>query len=227
VIIEVVPDVWRVPGADLRMPGGVKMPLASTVFRVSPRDLVVYSPVRFDDDTAAAIDGLGTVAHIVAPNRLHHMYAAAAAARWPDAMVHAAPGLREKQPELEIDRELPDEIDPAFELELIGGAPGISECVMFHRPSSTLACADLVFNVTQPANARTRFVLAMMGAGGRTLRMSRFWRLARKDKDAIRASLDRVLAWPIARVVPCHGEVAELTSAELAPRLSHAAGRAP
>jgi hypothetical protein len=227
VIIEVVPDVWRVPGADLKMPGGVKMPIAATVFRVSPRDLVVYSPVRFDDDTAAAIDRLGTVAHIVAPNRLHHMYASVAAARWPDAVVHAAPGLREKQPELKIDRELPAEIDPAFELELIAGAPGISECVMFHRPSSTLACADLVFNVTQPANARTRFALAIMGAGGRTLRMSRFWRLARKDKDAIRASLDRVLAWPIARVVPCHGEVAELTSAELAPRLARGYGGTP
>jgi len=227
VIEEVAPDVWRVPGRDLRMPGGVKMPIASTVFRVSPRDLVVYSPVRIDDDTAAAIDALGTVRHIVAPNRLHHMYAAAAAARWPDAVVHAAPGLRDKQPELDIDHELPGEIDPAFDVELIGGAPGISECVMFHRPTSTLACADLVFNVTQPANARTRFVLAVMGAGGRTLRMSRFWRFARKDKGAIRASIDRVLAWPIARVVPCHGEVAELTSAELAPRLARGYGGTP
>src|SRR5262249_46998696 len=149
------------------------------------------------------------------------------AERWPDAVVHAAPGLREKRPELDIDRELPGDVDPAFELELIGGAPGISECVMFHRPSGTLACADLVFNVTQPANARTRFARAIMGAGGRTLRMSRFWGFARKDRGAARASIDRVLAWPIARVVPCHGEVAEITAGELGPKLSRVYGGTP
>jgi len=226
-IEPIAPDVWRVPGADLRMPGGVKMPLAATVFRVAPKNLVVYSPVRFDDDTAAAIDALGTVAHIVAPNRLHHMYAPAAAARWPTAVVHAAPGLREKRAELKIDRELPGEIDAALDVELVGGAPGISECVVFHRASGTLACADLVFNVTQPANARTRFVLALMGAGGRALRMSRFWGFARKDRDAAHASIERVLAWPIARVAPCHGEVAEISSSELAPKLSRLYRGAP
>ena len=117
----------------------------------------------------------------------------------------------------------------ASTLSAVGSAPFrlIRDGHQFHRPSSTLACADLVFNVTQPANARTRFALAIMGAGGRTLRMSRFWRFARKDKDAIRASLDRVLAWPIARVAPCHGEVAELTSAELAPRLARGYGGTP
>jgi hypothetical protein len=81
-----------------------------------------------------------------------------------------------------------------------------------------------VFNVTEPANLRTRFVLSMMGSGGRTLKQSRFWSLARKDRAAARASIERILAWPIARVVPCHGDVCAITSGELAPRLNRAYG---
>ena len=67
-IYEVAPDVWRVPGPDLRLPGGVRMPLASTVIRVADRKLVVFAR-RLDDERAAAIEALGTVAHVVAPNR--------------------------------------------------------------------------------------------------------------------------------------------------------------
>jgi hypothetical protein len=33
VIIEVVPDVWRVPGADLKMPGGTSGELAPKLSR--------------------------------------------------------------------------------------------------------------------------------------------------------------------------------------------------
>jgi hypothetical protein len=224
VIEEVAADVWRVPGDDLRLPGGVRMPLASTVFRVADRKLVVYSPIAFSPEAIAAIEALGAVAHIIAPSRLHHMHVTAAAERWPDALVHAAPGVAAKRKDLDIDHELPGEVDPALEAELIGGAPAISECVVFHRATGTLACADFVFNVTRPANARTRFVLALMGAGGRTLRQSRFWRFARRDRAAARASIDRLLGWPIARVVPCHGEPCEIGAAELAPKLSRAYG---
>jgi hypothetical protein len=63
-----------------------------------------------------------------------------------------------------------------------------------------------------------------MGAGGRTLRQSRFWRFARRDRTAARRSIDRILAWPIERIVPCHGEACELTPGELAPRLNRAYG---
>jgi hypothetical protein len=77
----------------------------------------------------------------------HHRHVAAAVTRWPQAILHAAPGLADKLRDLKIDRGAA-EIDPALDIELVGGAPSISECVLFHRPSGTLACADFVFNVT-------------------------------------------------------------------------------
>jgi hypothetical protein len=225
-------DIWHVPGPSLRMPGGVMMPLASTVIRLSGGSLVVYSPVRFDDATAGAIDAIGPVEHIIAPNRLHHLHAGAAAARWPRARVHAPAGVRDKQPGLRIDHELGDHAvgdaawRGAIEIAHIAGAPKIDEYVAFHRPSGTLVCADLVFHINRPANLRSRAVFAMMGVGGGRLAQSRAWSWLGRDRDAARGSLARILAWPIAQIAPCHGEPCAITSAELAPRFTRLAGRA-
>ena len=222
-------DVWQVHGPGLRMPGGAVIPTSSTVIRLPDRSLLVYSPIDFDDAAAAALDGAGEVAHLVVPSRLHHLFAGAAKARWPRATVHAAPGVAEKQPALAIDRELGGGGDgapwgDAVASELIGGAPKANEVVLFHRPSGTLVCADLLFHVTRPANLRTRMVLAMMGTGGGRLAQSRAWRVLRKDRDAARASVARLLEWPIARVAPCHGEPAEIDGAGLAGHMTRLCG---
>ncbi|HLL21236.1 MAG TPA: hypothetical protein VK427_03845, partial [Kofleriaceae bacterium] len=98
----------------------------------------------------------------------------------------------------------------------IEGAPRIGETVLFHRPSGTLVCADFLFNVTEPANTITKVVLAAMGTGGRRLAQSRAWKLLRKDKAALRTSIERVLAWPIQRVAMCHGHPVEVDAAGIA-----------
>lgn len=219
------PDLWRIDAAPLRLPGRLRLPVASTVIRLPDRTLLVYSPVRVDDVTAAALAAEGEVAHIVAPNLLHHLYVGPLAERFPRAIIHAAPGLAAKRPDLRIARELGTP-DPAWgdavDAVLIDGAPRINEAVLFHRPSGTLVCADLLFNVTRPENLATRMILAATGAGGRKLAQSRMWTLAVRNRDAARASLDRILAWPIERVAPVHGEVAEIDAAGLAPLLSRA-----
>lgn len=228
-------DIWQVQGPGLSMPGGFVLPASSTVIRLPDRSLLVYSPIAFDDAAAAAIAAAGEVAHIVVPSRLHHLFAAAAKARWPRATVHAAPGVAEKQPALAIDRDLGGDLGgalgaggapwgDAIGLELIGGAPKASEVVLFHRPSGTLVCADLLFHITRPANLSTRLVLAMMGVGGGRVAQSRAWRFLRKDRGAARASVARMMEWPIARLAPCHGEPAEIDAAGLAGHMTRLCG---
>jgi hypothetical protein len=214
------PDLWQVPAAPLRLPGGVQMPLAAIVIRLSDGGLVIYSPAAFDDAQAAAIDALGPVAHLVAPSLLHHLHLGAAAARWPAATVHGAPGLAAKRSALPIARELGEPVwGDAIDIELIRGAPSFNEAVLFHHPSGTLVCADFVFHITQPANLRTRFALALTGTGGRDLRQSRLWRFAVKDRAAAAASIERILGWPIAQLAPVHGEPLAVDAAALAARL--------
>jgi hypothetical protein len=223
---EIATDVWRIEGPVLRMPGGVKVPASSTVIRLPDRSLLVYAPVAFDDATAAAIDAAGEVAHIVAPNLYHHLSLAVAAARWPRATVHLAPGLAEKERGLPAGRAIAggERVwGDAIEAELIGGTPKINEVVLLHRPSGTLVCADLVFHMGPPANLRSRLAFAMMGVGGRAAQ-SRMWSFLRKDRAAARASVDRMVSWPIARLVTCHGAPIELDAAGLAEKMTRLYG---
>jgi hypothetical protein len=227
---QISEDVWHVVGPALRMPGGVTMPLRSTVIRLPDRSLVIYSPIAFDAKAVASIEAVGEVAHLIAPNRWHHLFVAAAAQRWPRAIVHGAPGLAVQRPELRIDKQLGDG-EPAwrdaFEVEVVGGVPKLSEAVVLHRPSGTLVCADLVFHIPRPANLRTRFVLAMMGVGGGRLAQSRGWRWLRQSRAEARRSIDRILDWPIARVAPCHGPACEIDSRALGAVLARVYGGVP
>lgn len=229
-LVSIASGVWQLPTAELmKFPGGLRMPLASTVVRLPDRSLLLYSPIALDDASAAALAAEGEVAHIVAPSLIHHLHAKAAAEQYPKATLHIASGLATKNPALAGAREIGDTgagagWGDAIEAQQICGAPKLAETVLFHRPSGTVMCADLLFNVTTHANFMTRVILGMTGTGGKQLAQSRMWKYGVRDRAAARASLDRVLAWPIERVVPCHGEAAVIDSASLAPKLFRAYG---
>jgi hypothetical protein len=216
------PDLWHVQGPDVGLPGGARLPVYATVARLADRTLAIYSPCKLDEGMAAAIEREGEVAHVIAPNLLHHLYAGEALARWPRATLHAPPGLAAKRPDLPPARSLHDAAPPwqsTFDTLAIAGAPKVEETVLLHRASGTLVCADFVFNVTAPANLMTKLVLATTGTGGRELRQSRAWKLFAKDKAATRAAVAQLLAWPIRQVAPVHGPATEIDGAALAPRL--------
>jgi hypothetical protein len=229
-LTSVAPDVWQVRAPAMKMPGGFRMPIASTLVRLPDRSLLLYSPVPLSADAVAAISAQGEVAHIVAPSLWHHLYAKAAREQFPRAMLHGAPGLAAKRTDLTFDRELPT-IDPAWggvlSAVVIGGAPKLNEAVLFHRPSETLLCADLAFNLSRPANMMSRIVFAMTGVGGGKLAQSRVWKLAVKDRAAARASLDEVLGWSIQRIAPVHGDPIAIDQAELARVMTRAYGGLP
>jgi hypothetical protein len=225
-LIPIAHDLWHVQAPAMRLPGGVRMPVASTLMRVADGSLLLYSPVPLDNDDVRAIGQLGEVRHLIAPSLWHHLHVAAARERFDRARVHAAPGLASKRADLHIDHELGDEAQPwgeAIELCTIAGAPKLNEVVLLHRPSGTLVCADLVFNITRPENFVSRMLFSLTGVNGQ-LAQSRVWKAAVRDRAAARASIERLLAWPIARIAPCHGGVVAIDAAALAPKLSRAYG---
>lgn len=224
----VATDVWQLPATELsKFDGGLRMPLASTVVRLPDKTLLLYSPIPLDDEAVAALAAEGEVAHIVAPSLIHHMHAKAATERFPRATLHVTPGLAAKVPAL-TGRELDGAgWGDSVESILIAGAPKLNETVLFHRPSGTLMCADLLFNITSHANFMTTLILKMTGTGGKELAQSRVWKMAVKDRGAARASLDRVLALPLQLVLPCHGESIAVDAATLAPKLARAYGGVP
>jgi hypothetical protein len=132
---------------------------------------------------------------------------------YPSARVFGAPGLREKLAGARIDEVLADEPPDAWAADLdqilVTGAPSLNEVVFLHRASRTLVCLDLCFNVRESASLVTRAFMRANGAWGR-FGPSRIFRFAvMKDRRAMRASIDRILAWDFDRVTVAHGEILE------------------
>jgi hypothetical protein len=212
-------DVWHIEVLPMSMPGGVKIPLASTVIRTSA-GVIVYSPGRFDDTQLGAIEALGEITHIIAPNLSHHLFAGKAHERWPKAKLYGAPGLSAKRKDLTFTGELATgPLVDGIEVVVIDGVPRMNEAVLFHRPTGTLVCADWLFNITKPANALTRFALSLTGVNGKTLKQSRVWGWTVKDKAAAAASRDLIFEWPIQHVAPVHGEPVDVDRDHLKPVL--------
>ncbi len=193
----------------IRLSPGFELPLRSTVVALASGGLAVISPVDFDDASAARLEALGPVEHIVAPNLLHHLFVAKAAARWPSAKVHVAPGLTAKRPDLRPHHTLGDGgLPPDLEGVLVEGAPALGETVLLHRASRTLVVTDLVFHVLEPRGLLTPLILWLVGARG-ALAQSRALRFVTKDRAAAGRSARAILGLDFDRLVPAHGAIVE------------------
>ena len=197
--------------SELKLGFGFILPIRSTVLVQSNGEVTIVSPIRFDEAISAAIDALGPVTRILAPNKFHHLFLGKAAKRWPSARVHAAPGLAEKRKDLEIHEVLATgtgSLGPDLSWVEMEGSPAVREIVVVHKPSRTLVVTDLVFNVTEPRGFMTGIILRIMGTYGR-LAQSRLVRLATKDRAKAAASVRRLLELDFDRLLVAHGDVIE------------------
>jgi hypothetical protein len=184
-----------------------------TVVRLSRGGLWLCSPVAIDDELAEALDALGPVAHLVGPNRLHHLYLAPARERYPEAELHLAPGLGDKRPELTPAHTLSSNVPRSWEADMdqrvLDGVPMFNEVAFLHRPSRTLILTDHLFHLDDgcPPSARVLgFVLGVRRAPGFPLDARLFFV---RDREALARSLADVLAWDSDRIILTHGSIVE------------------
>jgi hypothetical protein len=150
VLVPVAEDVWTVAGEPILYPG-IAFPTQMVVVRLQDGGLWLNSPVERTPAIAAAVDALGPVRALVCPNSFHHLFAGPWQAAFPEAELHAAPGLAKKRDDLRIDSELVDEV-PALWREVLDqrcfrGNRLMEEFVFLHRPSRTLMITDLLVNL--------------------------------------------------------------------------------
>jgi hypothetical protein len=205
-------DLWAID-QPLRV-GGLELGARTCLVRLADGGLLVHAPGPRTAALRGEIEALGPVRALIAPNLLHHLSLAEAARAFPQARVFAAPRLREKLGgAVRIDEVLAEK-EPALwanqlEQRIVEGAPGLGEVAFLHRASRTLLCLDLCFNVRGSPSRFTRLFMRANGAFGR-FGPSRLFRYAiLKDPRAMRASVDRILAWDFERVSVAHGEVLE------------------
>jgi hypothetical protein len=202
-------DLW-VYDQSLRF-YGIEVGTRMTVVRLADGGLWLHSPVRPTPELRAAVDALGPVRWIIAPNRWHHLYVGDWQAAYPAAQIFGARGLVKKRNDLTLT--VLDDTAPsawAGQIDQLArqGAPAMGEVVFLHRKTRSLIVSDTAHNFGDGTPAGTRFLFTLLG-GWRGFRTTAADRMVTKDRAAARASLERMLAWDFDRIVVCHGAVLE------------------
>ena len=202
-------DLWCSGGKEGR--GPFKFDIRMTVLRLQSGGLLLHSPIAIDETIKDELNQLGIVEHIVAPNCFHHLYASRAKQLFPDAMLWASPGLRDKRNDINFDAVI-NEQQPDWgntvEFRFIAGMPVLNEVVFFHKPSRSLICSDLVFNIQKGSNVFIRSLWRLFGVW-KTLGQSRSWRFMVKNREEVTSSINSVLQWKFERVIMAHGDIVE------------------
>jgi hypothetical protein len=188
---------------------GMKLTSTMAAVELPGSRVLLYSPVPMTNERRAAVEALGTVAHLYAPNTFHHMWIGEWARAFPEAHVHGPAALRRKRPDLRIDRahdqDPPGELAATFDEVHIDGLR-LEESALVHRASKTLFVADLVHNVGRPDQRWAVFYTKAMGfydrvAISRMLRWTAF-----SDSARARSSVDRLASHSFDRIVFGHGD---------------------
>ena len=226
----VAPGLWVVDAAPMRIMGAA-VPVRMTVARLAGGGLWLHSPTRFRPALLGALEALGPVRHLVAPNVAHWTFLRGWQRACPDALTWAAPNLgRRLQVRLSrvrLDRDLGDEAPPEWAGDLdqavVPGGLGFREVAFGHRASRTAILTDLVLNLEDErvpaptrAYARATGTRAPHGSTPRYLRPV----IGLRRREAA-AAVERILAWAPERVLFAHGRPFEADGTE---RLRRAMG---
>ena len=204
-IEPIAPGLWQ--ATHEHFPGGMHWPCRCTLIEAQSGELLIYSPVPFSEQDVRHIANLGKVRWIVAPNTFHHLWVSSAQRQFIEARTFVTEGVATKQPKLEYEGVLPTTVPDAWyntlEIAHIDGS-SFNEVVLFHKPTHSLVVTDLVFNIHKSKGWVAPLVFRMMGTY-KKFAQSKLWRLTTRDRDAACASVEKILEWPIERIIMAHG----------------------
>ena len=198
-------------------------PTRMAVARLMDGSAWVWSPIALTPELERAVDSIGPVRHIVSPNKIHHLFLKEWAERWPDARLHAPPGLAKRKAKLHFDAELGDEADPAWAADIdqviFRGSIAMEEVAFFHRPSRTAIFCDLVQR-HDPAQMKSLkgILMRLDGLVGEHGSTPREWRASFLRRRAARAARARMLAWEPERLLIAHGACAQHNAGQILAR---------
>ncbi|HEY2661452.1 MAG TPA: DUF4336 domain-containing protein [Caulobacteraceae bacterium] len=201
-------EIWIADGPTTAVIG-FHYPTRMAVIRVSGGALFIWSPIPLWQELQAAVDALGDVRYLIAPNSLHHLFLSEWRGAYPDAKLYAPPGLRERRKDIDFDEDLGD--TPAHEWSeeidqvLVRGNLITTEVVFFHRKSRTVIFTDLIQHFSPTWFTSWRAVVARLDRMvAPQPEVPQKFRNAFINRRAARAGLRRILAWPSKKVLMAH-----------------------
>lgn len=188
--------------------GPINLTTRMTVVKLATGTLWVHSPIMPTPALQAELSTLGAVHYVVAPNRSHHLFFLQFLAAHPAATGFIAEGLSDKRPDLAGFPLLTGQMPWQSDLQgfFIEGLPIINETVWFHTQSGTLILTDLLFCFSLRNRGLTAFIAALLGVYGKP-GMSRTMKLAVKNRQVLRRSIEPLLNLPVQRIVLAHDEI--------------------
>lgn len=188
---------------------GCKGSIRMTVLQTA-ESLLLHSPVRLGEPEVRAINRLGDVHAIIAPNLFHHKFLRDCASIFPSARLLMPEGLEAK-------------IGPVPGAEVMG--PGLrfpseiahltvdwhrylKETLLFHRPSRTLVTADLLYNYHREQHLGERIFFRLIGCYGAP-KVAFYHRFSIREKVAVREMVGWVESLQPRRIIMSHGRIVE------------------
>lgn len=193
---------------------GIAYPTRSVIARLESGDLWIWSPIRLTEKLRAELNQLGSVRHLVSPNKLHHLYLHEWKAAYPEAALWGPQSTIKKCSDLSFREALKDspplEWRPDIDQAWFRGSFAMDEIVFFHRPSATAIIADLIQTFSDSFLrehwGRWRFLARLDGLTQDQARAPLEWRLSFINRAPARRARDKILSWNCRRVIVAHGE---------------------
>ena len=213
-MLEQVHDALWVAAGEIVSFFGLPYPTRSVIARFPNGDLWVWSPVKLTDDLRNQVDSLGSVRHLVSPNKLHHLYLEEWKATYPDARLWGPQTTIRKLPDIKFEEALVD-IPPAewvadIDQAWFRGSFAMDEIVFLHRPSATAIVADLIQTFSDHFLREHwgwwRFLARLDGLTEDKACAPLEWRLSFINRASARRARNKVLNWNCQRVIVAHGE---------------------
>ena len=206
-------DIWTVEGPEVsyRLWGlTLPCPTRMTIIRLPDGKMWLHSPVACVPDLVAAVEALGPVTAIIAPNVFHYTHLAEWARAFPRASIFGLPALATKVPGIAFTAlDQPSTSCWAGSIDNHVVALGtFAEVVFLQSASRNLIVTDLMqnFEAGRIRNPLVRTVMTLGGATGPNGRPSIEIRLAAlAHRSALRDGVRQMLAWEPSGIILSHG----------------------
>ena len=196
------PNIWTVdqPSNFIGVPLGLRM----TIVRLANQQLVIHSMSPCDAETHTAIQTLGEVRYLIAPNLEHTRFIDEWLNDYPQAILYAPTDeLLAKHPTAQSPNTLPFHHEDLL-CQAINGMPRLQEFAFFHKESQTLILTDLAFNLGGEMSLWGNCFLRLNGAYNR-FTPTRILKSLIKDQNAFYDSIQAIAQWGFKQIIIAHG----------------------
>lgn len=207
------PDVWVVERGYIFL-RAIDVGGRTTLVRLPDGALFVHAPLALTSALKQAIDRIGPVRVVVAPNTEHVDFVEQWRAFYPDAAYLGPPGALERLPGVPFTAELSrdDAPHPAFEDAplaqfFIPCAPFFNETLFVHLPTKTLLCTDFFW--AYPTGPDVPRPTLAWGWAMNNIYKPVYDRVLVKDRNDLLRIVRAVLDSGFDKIIPCHGDIVE------------------